>query len=253
MRFRAAGFDWARHKRRSRRRRLSRSQIHEAPLTRLKETIKIVRLLLAGERVDFDGECFKLARFKLGFKPVRSELPIYVAALTPKSLRQLGELADGWLPTHWPGDKLHEGIVHIRAGAESIARDPDQIEIAPFVNVVVSRDVAKARDRARLPLAYYIGGMGDFYHASLARLGFEKEADRVRDLWQAGRPREAIKAVTDELVDAVAVCGPIEDCGARLDELYLNGATLPIVSIPEKGSTSEKCRVIEALAILPAR
>ncbi len=134
------------------------------PLTRLRETIQIVRLLLAGERVDFEGRCFHLSRFKLGFKPVRARVPIYVAALTPKSLYQLGELADGWLPTHWPRERLRDGIAHIRAGAESRNRDAAEIEVAPFVNVVISDDQAKARDRARLPLAYYVGGMGDYYH-----------------------------------------------------------------------------------------
>jgi alkanesulfonate monooxygenase SsuD/methylene tetrahydromethanopterin reductase-like flavin-dependent oxidoreductase (luciferase family) len=83
------------------------------PLTRLKETIQITRLLLAGERVDFSGECFELRRFKLGFKPLRSDLPIYVAALTPKSLRQVGEVADGWLPTHWPHSRLEDGVAEI--------------------------------------------------------------------------------------------------------------------------------------------
>lgn len=217
------------------------------PLTRLKEAIQIIRLLLAGERADFDGECFQVSRFKLGFKPFRSAVPIYVAALTPKSLRQLGELADGWLPTLWPRNRIREGIAHIRAGAQSATRDPDQIEIAPFVNVVVSDDAAKARERARMPLAYYIGGMGEFYHESLSRLGFADEADRVRDLWIAGRPKEAIKAVTAEMVDAIAVCGSIESCRAQLDEMFVSGTTLPIVPIPAEGTTAQKCRVIEAL------
>ncbi|HXG67099.1 MAG TPA: LLM class flavin-dependent oxidoreductase, partial [Blastocatellia bacterium] len=79
---------------------------YRKPLTRLKETIQIIRLLLAGERVDFEGDCFRLKRFKLGFKPLRADIPIYVAALTPKSLRQLGHVADGWLPTHWPREQL---------------------------------------------------------------------------------------------------------------------------------------------------
>ncbi|HWO01260.1 MAG TPA: LLM class flavin-dependent oxidoreductase [Blastocatellia bacterium] len=219
------------------------------PLMQLREAIQIIRLLLGGERVDFDGECFKLARFKLGFKPLRREIPIYVAALSPKSLQQIGELADGWLPTFWPSGKLEEGIAEIRAGAKDAARDPDKIEIAPFVNLVVSNDVAGARDRARLPLAYYSGGMGDYYHRSLSRLGFGEEADRVRKLWQEGRPRDAIKAVTDEMVDAVAICGSIERCRGRLDEMSLGGATLPIVSIPGEGSTAEKCRVIESLIV----
>ena len=216
------------------------------PLTRLRETIQIIRLLLAGERSDFSGECFELRRFKLGFRPVRSEIPIYIAALTEKSLRQVGELADGWLPTHWPRARLQEGMSEIRAGAENVGRDAGRIEISPFVNVVVSDDPARARNQARLPLAYYVGGMGDYYHASLSRLGFGGEADRVRELWQAGRRKDAMAAFTDGMVDSIAICGPVEECRARLDEMYGLGATLPLIPIPAEGSTAEKCRVIES-------
>jgi F420-dependent oxidoreductase-like protein len=219
----------------------------DKPLTRLKEAIHIIRALLAGEAVDFSGECFELRRFKLGFKALRADIPIYIAALAPKSVRQVGAIADGWLPTHWPRGRLEEGIAEIRAGAQAAARDASRIEIAPFVNVVVSNDVARARNRARFPLAYYVGGMGDYYHAALARLGFGPEADRVRELWQAGHRKSAIAAVTDEMVDCIAICGSLESCRAGLDEMYACGATLPLVPIPTEGSTKEKCRVIESL------
>jgi len=162
-------------------------------------------------------------------------------------LRQIGEIADGWLPTHWPRARLADGIAEIRAGADASQRDTGQIEVAPFVNVVVSEDVKKARNQARLPLAYYVGGMGDYYHDSLTRLGFADEADRIRELWQAGRPKSAIAAVTDEMVDSIAICGTIENCRARLDEMFLEGATLPLVPIPAEGNVTEKCRTIEAL------
>ena len=217
------------------------------PLTRLRESVAIIRNLLSGERVDFDGECFKVSRFKLGFKPVRAEIPIYIAALSPKSLIQLGEIADGWLPAHWPRAELARGVAEIEAGAQLSARDASRIDVAPFVNVVVSDDARRARDEARLPIAYYVGGMGDFYHRSLAGLGFQEEADRIRALWQAGRPKEAIKSVTDRVVDAVAICGPLEDCRARLREMPDFGATLTIVPVPSAGTTAEKCRTIESL------
>ena len=217
------------------------------PLTRLKETIQIIRLLLGGERVDFSGECFELRRFKLGFKPLRSDLPIYVAALTPKSLRQVGEIADGWLPTHWPHARLEDGVAEILKGAEGGGRDATRIEVAPFVNVVVSDDVVGARNQARLPLAYYVGGMGDYYHASLSRMGFSAEANRVHALWQAGRRKDAMAAITEDMVDSIAICGSLKHCRARLDEIYALGATLPLIPIPTEGNTSEKCRVIESL------
>ena len=217
------------------------------PLTRLKETIQIIRLLLGGERVDFTGKCFELRRFKLGFKPLRSELPIYLAALTPKSLHLVGEVADGWLPTHWPRARLEDGVAEILKGAEDAGRDATRIEVAPFVNVVVSDDVARARNQARLPLAYYVGGMGDYYHASLGRMGFSTEVDRIRELWQAGRRKDAMAAITNEMVDSIAICGSLEHCRARLDKMYALGATLPLIPIPTEGNTSEKCRVIESL------
>jgi F420-dependent oxidoreductase-like protein len=220
---------------------------YHKPLTRLRETIRIVRALLCGDAVDFKGECFELHRFKLGFKPLRDNIPIFVAGLGPKSLHQIGEIADGWLPTHWPRARLADGVAQIRAGAESSKRDPGQIEIAPFVNVVVSDDLKKARNQARLPVGYYVGGMGDYYHDSLSRLGFANEADRIRELWQAGRPKSAIAAVTDEMVDGIAICGSIESCRARLDEMYSQGATLPLIPIPTEGNVIEKCRTIDAL------
>ena len=115
------------------------------------------------------------------------------------------------------------------------------------MNIVVSNDVDRARDQVRLPLAYYAGGMGDYYHAALARLGFGPEADRVRELWQAGHPKSAIAAVTDEMVDSIAIYGSLESCRTGLDEMYACGATLPLVPIPHEGNTSDKCRVIESL------
>jgi F420-dependent oxidoreductase-like protein len=221
---------------------------YHKPLTRLKETIEIIRLLLAGEPVDFEGECFGLKRFRLGFKPMRTYIPIFVAALAPKSLHQIGEMGDGWIPVHWPRTLLSEGITEIQSGARSVNRDSSQIEIAPFVNVIVSDDIRRARDHARLPIAYYVGGMGDYYHASLARLGFAKEADAVRSLWQEGRSKSAIRAVTDEMVDAIAICGSLQHCRENLNEIYNQGATLPVVSIPREGTLQEKIRFIESLA-----
>jgi F420-dependent oxidoreductase-like protein len=219
----------------------------DKPLLRLKETVQIIRLLLAGESADFDGRCFQLKRFKLGFTPLRADLPIYVAALSPKSLRQLGEIADGWLPAHWGRAQLGVGVAQICAGAAAAHRDASRIDIAPFVNTVIHADLGAARKAARLPLAYYIGGMGDYYRDSISRLGFAEEAGNIHKLWQAGRRKDAIGAVPDELVDAVAICGPLARCREILDEMPACGATVTLVPLPEHGTTAEKIQVIESL------
>jgi hypothetical protein len=89
--------------------------------------------------------------------------------------------------------------------------------------------------------------MGHYYHAALSRLGFSAEVDVIRQLWQSGRRRDATRAVSDEMVDAISICGSLESCRHRLDEMYELGATLPIVPIPPEGSTMDKCRWIESL------
>src|SRR5262245_56037055 len=221
---------------------------YSKPLGRLRETIEIVRMSLRGEQVDFAGDHFRLSRFKLGFKPLRDEIPIYVASLGRKALQQLGETADGWLPVHWPIAKLAEGIAEIRQGAVRAGRDMSSIDIAPMVNCVVSGDAGRARKAARLPLAYYVGGMGEYYHDMLSRLGLGEEADRIKSSWNAGRHKEAIRAVTDEMVDRIAICGSVEACRAALDAMPAHGANLTIVPIPKEGTTAEKIQLIESLA-----
>jgi F420-dependent oxidoreductase-like protein len=220
---------------------------YEKPLTRLRETIEIIRLALAGERIDFKGESFNVSRFKLGFKPLRKTIPIYVAALRPRSIRLAAETADGWLPTCWPIEKLGETAAEMQRIREQTRGENFGFETAPFLNIAVSDDLRKARDEARLPIAYYVGGMGDYYHASISRLGWAGEADRIRDHWQSGRPRDAMASATDDLIEAIAICGPAARCRARLDEVLSIGATRPLIPIPRSGTVREKCRAIESL------
>ena len=68
------------------------------PLTRMREYIDIIRKASRGEMLDHDGEFFHTKRFRLRAAPYRPGLPIYIAALSPASLRLTGEVADGWLP-----------------------------------------------------------------------------------------------------------------------------------------------------------
>jgi alkanesulfonate monooxygenase SsuD/methylene tetrahydromethanopterin reductase-like flavin-dependent oxidoreductase (luciferase family) len=72
----------------------------EKPVTRMREVVEIMRLALAGERVDYTGHFFKLRGFQMLIKPVQARLPIYLATFKPNAVRQTGEIADGWLPTH---------------------------------------------------------------------------------------------------------------------------------------------------------
>lgn len=203
------------------------------PLTRLRETIGICRALWRGERLSPElSTLFDARHFRLEMKPVRSDIPIYVASLQEKAIGEIGRLADGWLPTFWPYRHLRDGIATISAGARAAGRDPAAIDVAPFVGVVPFDDVTMARAMIKPLVAFYIGGMGTYYHAMFCRYGFQENADRVRELYNSGQRREATEAVSDELIDAIAICGPAQHCREQLQEWHRHGVGAALINLP---------------------
>src|SRR5882672_12937438 len=112
------------------------------PLTRMREYIDIIRKAARGERLDHDGEFFHTQRFRLRLTPYRPNLPIYIAALSPPSLRMTGELADGWLPIFLAPSRMGPAIADVRAGAEAAGRSLADIAISPQVSIYVTDNVA---------------------------------------------------------------------------------------------------------------
>jgi alkanesulfonate monooxygenase SsuD/methylene tetrahydromethanopterin reductase-like flavin-dependent oxidoreductase (luciferase family) len=194
------------------------------PLTRMREYIDIVRKAARGERLDHDGEFFHTRRFQLRVPPYRAGLPIYIAALSPPSLRLTGELADGWLPIFLAPSRMAAAVVELKAGAEAAGRTLRDIAISPQVSIYVTDDVAAARDRERPHIAFYIGGMGVFYHQYMHRIGFGVEADRVRAAFHARERERAAALVTDEMVDAMTILGPPRQCREQLQRFFDAGA-----------------------------
>ena len=190
------------------------------PLTRMREYIDIIRKAARGERLDHDGEFFHTKRFQLRFTPQRSSLPIYIAALSPPSLHLTGELADGWLPIFLAPSRMAPALAELEAGAAPAGRSWRDIAISPQVSIYVTDDVAAARDRERPHIAFYIGGMGVFYHQYMRRIGFGAEADRVREAFQARERDRAAKLVTDEMVDAVTILGSPTQCRDQLQRFF---------------------------------
>jgi F420-dependent oxidoreductase-like protein len=194
------------------------------PLTRMREYIDIIRKAARGERLDHDGEFFHTKRFQLRFPPHRANLPIYIAALSPPSLRLTGELADGWLPIFLAPSRMAAAARELKAGAESAGRALSDIAISPQVSIYVTDDVKSARDRERPHIAFYIGGMGVFYHEYMHRIGFGAEADRVRAAFQARERDRAAQLVTDEMVDAMTILGTPRQCRDQMQRFFEAGA-----------------------------
>ena len=196
----------------------------QKPLTRMREYIDIIRKAARGEQLDHDGEFFHTKRFRLRVAPYRANLPIYIAALSPRSLHLTGELADGWLPIFLAPSRMAAAVAELRAGAEAAGRSWRDIAISPQVSIYVTDDIAAARDRERPHIAFYIGGMGVFYHQYMQRIGFGAEADRVRHAYQTRERDRAAQLVTDEMVDAVTIIGNPRECRDQMQAFFDAGA-----------------------------
>jgi F420-dependent oxidoreductase-like protein len=207
---------------------------YEKPLTRLRDTIRIVRALWHGERLTPElSTLFALRHFKLEMKPLRADIPIYVASLQERAIREIGRSADGWVPTFWPYRNFKDGLAWLRAGAAEAGRDAAAIEVAPFLAVVPLEDVHLARALVKPAISFYIGGMGRYYYETFCRFGFKENADLVRDLYNAGKRQEAMAAVSDALIDAIAICGPLAHCREKLAEWRANGMGTALLNLPQ--------------------
>ena len=203
------------------------------PLTRLRETVGIMRALWRGDRLAPEMcTLFDVRHFKLEMQPLRPDIPIYIASLQERAIHEIGRIADGWVPTFWPYQHLRDGMAWIEAGARKAGRDASRIDVAPFVAVIPMDDVVTARSLIKPLVSFYIGGMGTYYHALFCRYGFKENADQVRELYNSGDRRQAAAAVSDDLIDAIAICGPAAHCRDKLAEWRAHGMGAALLNLP---------------------
>ncbi|MEV5896484.1 LLM class flavin-dependent oxidoreductase [Nonomuraea fuscirosea] len=217
-------------------------QRYERPLAHLRDYVAVVRTALDGRPVEHDGPEIVLPlpdsrgkALSMTVAPVRKPLPVHLAAMGPKAVALAGEIADGWLPIHFPPEHVAETMEHLRAGAALAGRDAATVEVSPMVMAMVDDDADYARDLIRPMLALYLGGMGtrgvNFYNRLAHRLGFGAAAARVRDAYFDGDLGEAMEEVPDDLVDALTLCGTPARVRERLESYRKAGATRVIVGL----------------------
>ena len=205
------------------------------PLTRTREYVEIVRQVLRREALEFDGDQYSVTPhgkpLKLMMRPLRREIPIYLAALSPKNVRLTFEIADGWLPVFFSPERAREAFEY---------EPREGFEIAPTVHTIVTDDPESARDFLKPLFALYVGGMGsrqvNFYNRLMGRYGYEAEAARIQELYLEGKQLEAIAAVPDALIDEVALVGPPDKVRDRLGAWRDAGVTRLLVSTHDLGT-----------------
>lgn len=208
-------------------------QAYGRPVMRTREYVSIVRRIIRREApLTYEGVYYQIPYQGPGATGLgkalkstlhgRANLPIYLGAIGPRNVALAAEIADGWLPILFAPeeyDRAHRD--HVKAGfAAAPGKDRARFDIAPMVQVVVGNDLGACWLAVKAYLALYIGGMGargrNFYFDLACRYGHEAAAVHIQDLYLGGQKMEAAFAVPDELVDAVALCGPRERIAERL-------------------------------------
>jgi 5,10-methylenetetrahydromethanopterin reductase len=202
----------------------------QRPFTRLRESITIVRQILSGGQVNFQGKVFQVSDFRLAVQAPARTIPIYLAALGSKMLRLAGEIADGALLYLQPLSKIRDAIAEIQLGAEQAKRSSGSVDVAAFLPTFVSEEPERAKQIVARVIAYYVGGMGVYYHRKVSESGFKAEADKIQAAWLRGDRVTATQEVTQALVDSVAIAGTPVECRSRLEEFRKVGVSLPILS-----------------------
>jgi F420-dependent oxidoreductase-like protein len=197
------------------------------PVQRTRETIEIVRMITSGERLEYDGEIYRLPLPDSAGVAIRSvarvpEIPIYVASLGPANLALTGELADGWIGNSFFTDTASVYFDQITAGAQRAGRSLSDIDLTVAVSVEFTDDVIEAGRRHADGYAFTFGAMGsgskNFYNDAFARQGYGDDVAEVQRMWREGDRAAAAARVPIEIGFGTNLIGPVDTVRDRLRE-----------------------------------
>jgi F420-dependent oxidoreductase-like protein len=229
------------------------------PLARTREYVEIVRRALDRQPLEYSGEHWTLPLdaehggsglgkpLKLLAKPVQERIPVYLGAIGPKSIEQVGEIADGWLPFMLNPAAPESLLGPLQAGLERAGRPREAIDVAACTVASVHSDIAEARNLARPWITFYLGAMGardkNFYVEACERYGFGGPARECQEKFLAGDKVGAAMALSDDLLDALAICATPETLDDRIAAFDTAGVDT-LVCVP----VGDKAAVVRALA-----
>jgi len=218
------------------------------PLRRTRETIEVLRQVLAGDTVEYDGEYFQLAGFRLRHDPPDPP-PIDAAGIGPTAVELAGRFGDGWHALVLTREGLADRMADFRRGAELGDQNSGDQRVTVMLTCCALADRQRARYLVRELIAFYLGAMGTFYREALARQGYEETATAVATHWANGEREAAIDAIDEDLLDAIAVAGHPEECRQRLTGFAeIDGVDAVSVGFPRVAERAEMVQTVEALA-----
>jgi alkanesulfonate monooxygenase SsuD/methylene tetrahydromethanopterin reductase-like flavin-dependent oxidoreductase (luciferase family) len=217
------------------------------PLTRVSESVDIMRRLLTGERLDFDGSLFHIRNgFRLRVGARDPKLPIFISALNPKMLQLAGEKADGVILSHAPLEAADDIRKMVAIGAERSGRRPEEVEIC--TNLPVGVDEPEGIVNLRKAVAWHVAA--PTYDWLISHTRYAELTSTIRELWWSGDREEAAGRVTDDMLLTFGLGYTQDQIQSRITD-YLEAGVTPIMDAHgiRKGHEKEDTMAIMKVVI----
>ncbi len=211
------------------------------PLTRVKETAIMVKSMLAGEKSNFDLETLRSRGYRQA--PLEQPVPVYLAALRSKMIETAAEIGDGVIFNLWPKGALPKMMEHVKIGAERAGKKFEDVEVVNRAMVLVTDDKETGRNMFRAAFAPYYAT--PVYNNFLAWAGYQDVANVITEGWAAKDREKTTGAITDELVDEIAIIGSAEECQERIRHDAAGGVHTHIIA-PIAASAEDAKRTFDA-------
>lgn len=210
----------------------------DRPIAQVREYVALLRECLSGESVNFEGDFYRVSRFRLGLRLGEQRPKIVVAALNEQMLRLAGEVADGVLLNYLPASIVPWCVEQVRKGGDAT--------VYAFVHCGVT-DRDRYANAARKDLVNY--AVVDAYAKQFERAGYGDDLAAFRARWKARERDAAVAAIGDKWVDEVQIMGDAAHVRASVQAYADAGVDVPIVfALPwgedRRATVSETLRAV---------
>ena len=207
----------------------------ESPVQRMKEYVEIIRMALHGEKINYSGKIFSLKDFSLLTKPLRKEIPIYLAAINQKMVEMTWEIADGVIFYLRPKNEMKKTIENMQK--------KKKIDTTLQIITCIHDDQEKARNRAKKTLSFYIA-VGKIYREFLQSNGYSEEVQIIYNEYRKKGLNGLEVVVSDEIIDDLCIAGTPDDAIKKLNEFRDVGIDLPIIQFNPIGNVKESFELL---------
>lgn len=213
------------------------------PLTRTREAVELIRLLVSGKNAEYNGKEFHWSKQAyMRYKLVRAKIPVYIGGQGDKMLEYSGAAGDGALPILYPPDFAEYAVHKIREGATTAGKDPNDVEIAGclWMSIAPTSDESKT-DTLKELIAYFGPLLGE---KGLATVGLSHEQfAEVHEVFKSKGIKEAGKMVNEKML-RLAIHGSPDECIARLERVQNAGVDVAMIGSPLGPDPKESIKIL---------